>query len=1052
MRKFDTLFLCVSLMIGLVGVSHAQWPTIDLPEKDPIGSITTYSEAYLDWMDNERRTAGNVSVIAIFPDVVKRGKFYDDMLQKEGPAALAKAMVEAYPNDNAWLELAAGAVAMAARTGYMGYHFASPITRDKQLGIPKDVLKTMDKKQKTLPDQLVKQVNPVIDEILKIDSPYAKDVAAEMLLQVFSETLGSGHCESHNGRREIEPMPKELTARAAAMLGADDPFTDAVAEWAVSTNVCNEIETEQGKLWLEEAKPDWWDGWVGRDDSKDLEIDYMRQVIQLQMHRRGQDLLTLSNDQIRRAEEKARWIKGQLPQEKHADIDALVNKMKTEHKIFADTVAQNGNDLTACRKAFLAWRPTVRDVVMSGPDVDFNSAVFATHIPGGNHGQPSSQNAWEGRGGDIFVQNGLKPGSPKKALIGDQLPPRLVGDIDLWFDGDKAVFCAATGGRRANWQLYEINLQDGKLTQLPRTGQRYDDHNCAYLPDGGIVFASTAADTAVMCLANANSHQSDIFIMNADRSETRRLTISKDDDDYPYVMNDGMVVWMRWDYQERNVDEIFSLWKIRPDGSGSDAFYRSHIPEDVIIQTLRDPVPIPESEKIVAVGGSHRTGVEGHLIVADPTMGMNNPLGIRTVTPYSSPMTKGTARLMRPVVEGGLPYPGGMTCTPQPLTEKTFLASISHDMPESNFWLYYVDAWGNKELIHRDKTLATVCAFAVEPRKKPVQLPTLTDPSKNYATCYVENVYADLPGVEKGEVKYLRILKNMGWPLGYQFHPLANGGEAFGFPGTGGPIQVIGLVPVEEDGSAYFEAPAAMDLYLQALDKNHIAVQRMRTHFELGRGENRSCLGCHETRDDVSLTNQRTMALGKSAVRPTPPPWGDTTIMDYETMIQPIFEKKCVSCHGAKEPKGGLDLSKNKGEQGFMQSYRSIWGIKPGEKSPPMAKGNLGTPKRDKYFSDTPWFKTMVKYVNIRKSLEEHDAIPNPVKTYGAVAHPLVNKVTGEGKHGKMLSDEEKQYLMTWFDIQAPYFDYFYAWEKPAKHKRLKPYPPFGDSREYVVE
>ncbi len=94
----------------------------------------------------------------------------------------------------------------------------------------------------------------------------------------------------------------------------------------------------------------------------------------------------------------------------------------------------------------------------------------------------------------------------------------------------------------------------------------------------------------------------------------------------------------------------------------------------------------------------------------------------------------------------------------------------------------------------------------------------------------------------------------------------------------------------------------------------------------------------------------------------------------------------------------------------------------------------------------------MEDYINIRQSLNEDIAIPNPVKKYGAIAHPLVKKVTGEGKHGKLLTDEEKQYLMTWFDIQSPYFDYFYAWEKPAKHKRLKPYPPFGDSREYVVE
>ncbi|MFP4580521.1 MAG: hypothetical protein ACLFQ6_07320 [Candidatus Sumerlaeia bacterium] len=1049
MKNVFVMVVCLVCVVAL-GASAADWPTIDLPEKDPIGDITLYPEAYLDWMDNERRTAGNTSIMAMYPEVVKRGRHYDDMLTKEGPAALAKAMVEAYPTENAWLELAGGAVAMAARTGYMGYHHSSPITKDKQLGIPKDVQQKIGRRQKTIPDQLVQQVNPVIDEILKINSPYAKDVAAEMLLQLFSETLGSGHCESHNGRREIEPMPKELTARAAAMLGADDPFTDAVAEWAVSVNVCNEIETSEGKMWLNEDKPAWWSSWYDRDSAKDLQLDYIRQAIQLQMHRRGQDLVTLSNDQMRRALIKADWIKSLIPVAERAKIDALVQTMQSEHKKFSDTVAQNPNDLTACRKAFLAWRPTVRAVVMSGPDMDFDSVLFATHVPGGTHGQPSSQNSWGGREGDIYVQSGLEPGSPKKALLGDKMPPRLVGDMDIWFDGDKAIFCAATGNdQKAPWKLYEIDLEGKALTKLPSTGGNTDDHNCAYLPDGGVVFASTAADTAVMCTGSANSHQSDIFIMEGDRKKIRRLSFSKDDDDYPYVLNNGMVVWMRWDYQERGVDEIFSLWTIRPDGSGADAFYRCHIPEDVIIQTLRDPASIPGSNKIIAVGGSHRTGVEGHLIMGDPAMGINNPLGIRTVTPYTSPMTKGTGRLLRPVEEGGVPYPGGMTCTPQALTEKTFLASISHDMPESNFWLYYVDVWGNKELIHRDKALATVCAFAVKERQKPPQLPIMTDPSKNYATCYVEDVYADLPGVEKGEVKYLRILKNVGWPINYQFHPIQNPGEVWGSPGTGGPIQVIGTVPVEEDGSAYFEAPAAMDLYFQALDVNHVAVQRMRTHVELGRGENRSCIGCHETRDTVAVNRpQMAVALNKTAVRPTPPPWGDTTFMNYETMIQPIFEAKCVKCHGVKEPKAGLDLSATKDDQGFMQSFRSIWGIQPGEKGPKRAKQM--TARWGKYHSDHPWYKIMADYVNIRVSLKEDDAIPNPVKKYGAVAHPLVKKVTGGGDHGKLLTDEEKQYLMTWFDIQSPYNDTFYHWLPENKQKRLKPYDPFGDSRDYV--
>jgi hypothetical protein len=913
----------------------------------------------------------------------------------------------------------------------------------------------MGRRERVLPDALAKKVNPVIDEILKVDSPYARDTAAEMLLQIFSETLGSGHCESHNGRREIEAMPRELTARAAGFLGSDDPFTHAVAEWAVSVNVFNENESDrENDVWPGENPPDWWDTWMGIPESQHLQLDYIRQTIQLQMHRRGRDLLILSRDQMRRAEEKAEWIKAQVSDEEAAEVDALIADMQKAHEEFTAVVESRPDDLAACREAFLKWRPTVRPVVMAGPDVDFDSVVYATRPSGGNHGQPGSQNPWRARGGDIYVQNGLRPGSPKRAVIGDKLPPRLINDMDLWYDADKVVFGAVHN--QNHWQLYEAELDGEKVTELPTSG--YDDHNPAYLPDGGIVFASAGSRQAVMCVANPNGEQSGIHRLDPERTEIKRLSYSKDDDDYPYVLNDGRIVWMRWDYQERGVDEIFSLWAMRPDGTGADAFYRVHIPQEVTLQTLRDPKPIKGSEKIIATGGSHRTGNEGALVVADPTVGINNPLGIRIVNPYMTPTTKGIGRTTRPVQEGGIPYPGGVATRPWALSEKTFLASMSHDMPEFNHWLYYVDAWGNKELIHRDMLLETVCGFPIRPRHRPPALPDMTDRSKSFATCYVDNVYRDLPHVEKGEVEYIRICKNLGWPVGYQYHPLANGSECWGFPGTGGAVQVIGTVPVEADGSAHFQAPAEMDLYFQALDKNYRAVQRMRTHVEFARGENRSCLGCHETRGDMPQVTRMGKALDEPAVRPTPPPWGDTTLIDYEKMIQPIFDKKCVKCHGAENPKADLVLTSDKDKQGFMQGYRAMWGLKPGEEAPGVPRfakrmDRIKSPWKGTYYKDHPWWKIMTDFIVCRQSAAVRDGeegVVNVPKRYGAIRHPLSWKLIRDEQHSKLLTEAEMQLLMCWFDLQSPYFSVYEAWKGDGVV--VKPYDPFGDSRAYILE
>jgi hypothetical protein len=1021
--------------------AEAGWPTIETPEVDPISSITMYSEDYLDWMDQCRRGAGGAGLVYIYPEAARRARHYRDMLDNEGPAALAKAMVAAYPSDKAFLELAAGAIAMAARTGYMAYGWGTNVTSTvKEFGLPEERKKELPRKQNAVPALLVQSVNPVIDEILRIDSPCAEDVAVEMLLQVFSETLVSGHCESHNGRRVMEPMPRELTARAAEFLGSEDPFIHAVAEWAVSVNVCNENDgVGQGKVWPGESPPAWWDRWAAIPESQHLQLDYIRQAIALQMHRRGKDLLTLSRDQMRRAEEKARWARTQVPAEQRAQIDAAVDEMKQAHTEFASVVEARPDDLAACRGAYLEWRPTVRPVAMSGPDVDFDSVVYVQRFSGGPHGQPGAHlpSRW-GVGGDIYVQDGLDPDSPVRALMRDKMPPTLIQDMDLWYDADKVVF-AATDGRK-NYQLWEIDIEGEQLTRLAETG--FDDCDPAYLPDGGVVFGSTAAGAGVMCGNGSNSH-TNIYRLTADRTETRRLSYCKDDDAYPYVLNDGRIVWMRWDYQERGVNEIFSLWVVRPDGTGADAFYRVHIPMKIIVQTLRDPEPVPGSQKIIATGGSHRTHNEGTLILADPTMGINNPLGIRTVTPYTTPTTYGVGALMRPVEEGGVPYPGGVIMKPQALSDKSFLVSMCYDMPQScNFWLYYVDVWGNKELIHRDKLMETVCAMPLAPRDRPPVLPDMSDQDQTFATCYVDNVYADLPGVKKGEVKYIRVLQQLFWFPSRSGPPLLFKHSYRDFKASGGTGQgatrIIGTVPVEEDGSAHFRVPAGVDVYFQALDKDYRAVQRMRTHVEFGRGESRSCMGCHETRGEGVTIRPMGLALDKPPVRPTPPPWGDSTFIDYETMVQPVLEAKCVRCHGDENPKGNLFLTASRDEAGFMQSYRSLFGLRAGQSFP------------KNYRRADPGDAQTWEAMNERVAFflgETAGEITVP-RQFGSPQAPLAKKLVGDPGHRGRLTAQEMELIMTWLDVRAPYYAHYYQGRNTVA---VLPFDPFGDSREHAV-
>ena len=67
-----------------------------------------------------------------------------------------------------------------------------------------------------------------------------------------------------------------------------------------------------------------------------------------------------------------------------------------------------------------------------------------------------------------------------------------------------------------------------------------------------------------------------------------------------------------------------------------------------------------------------------------------------------------------------------------------------------------------------------------------------------------------------------------------------------------------GVVPVREDGSAHFVVPARKNLFFQALDKDFMEVQRMRSFVNLQPGETRSCIGCHEPKSTAPPPPRKT--------------------------------------------------------------------------------------------------------------------------------------------------------------------------------------------------
>ncbi len=172
-------------------------------------------------------------------------------------------------------------------------------------------------------------------------------------------------------------------------------------------------------------------------------------------------------------------------------------------------------------------------------------------------------------------------------------------------------------------------------------------------------------------------------------------------------------------------------------------------------------------------------------------------------------------------------------------------------------------------------------------------------------TFFVQNVQASwprLPGGKEDRITHLRILQVLPKTTPHANNPKV--GLANASPGK----QVLGTVPVERDGSAYFRAPAQIPLSFQALDERGMAVQTMRSLTYLQPGERSSCIGCHAHRGRAPDPGAPALARQRSPSKITPGPDGSRPF-SYPLLVQPVLDRHCVRCHGEKDPAGGIVLT-----------------------------------------------------------------------------------------------------------------------------------------------
>ncbi len=500
---------------------------------------------------------------------------------------------------------------------------------------------------------------------------------------------------------------------------------------------------------------------------------------------------------------------------------------------------------------------------------------FQNHKIGETHG-------WDN---EIAVLNGLDDGGLN--TIYRPAKPRLVSDVDLHFDSDKLLFSSVDDN--SNWQVYEMNLASGSTVKQLTPSDPDDVHNfdACYLPNGRIVFISTAPIQGVPCNAGVIVGMS--YLMDGDGANIRQIAFDQDHNYYPSVMNDGRILYLRWEYTD--IPHVWAriLFTMNPDGTCQREFYgsASYWPNSIFFAKAIPNHPT----KVVGIVTGHHIGREGELVIFDAAEGRTAPSGVVQRIP-------GYGKTVEPLIEDKLTeesWPKFLQ--PHPLSENYFIVSCKPS-PRDLWGIYLVDTFDNMVLLKEVEGQGLFEPIPVRNAPTPPVIMEKVDLAKDDGIMYIEDIYKGpgLKDVPRGTVKELRL-----FTYHFAYQKLAGIGHKVGVDGPWEPKRVLGTVPVEEDGSAMFKVPANTPISIQPLDENKNALQLMRSWTTAMPGEVVSCVGCHEEQNDAPASG-RTIASLKDPDEIEA--WhGEVRGFSFKREVQPVLDKYCVSCHdGSASP------------------------------------------------------------------------------------------------------------------------------------------------------
>lgn len=552
----------------------------------------------------------------------------------------------------------------------------------------------------------------------------------------------------------------------------------------------------------------------------------------------------------------------------------------------------------------------------------------------------------------------------------------FVGDVDLDFDGSRMLVSSI--GSNGRWQVLEMKADGTGVRELPLIGDSdVDNYDACWLPDGSVMFCSTAPFTGVPCV-QGSAHVCNLFHYDPATGTIRRLTFEQDHDWCPTVMDDGRVLYQRWEYSDLPHFVSRILFTMNPDGTGQRALYGSNSYWPNAMFYAR-PIPGDRSRFIAIVGGHHDVPRMGELVLFDTSRGRTEAAGVVQRIP-------GRGKKVEPIIRDGLvgaSWPKFLH--PWPLDGDYFLVA-AQPTAASEWGLYLADTFDNLTLIKEVPGFALFEPIPLRTRQRPPVMASSVRPTEKDAQVYIADIYAGpgLAGVPRGTVKSLRLFT-------YQFAYHGMGGQVnrVGLDGPWDVKRIIGTVPVKEDGSANFKMPANLPISVQPLDADGRALQLMRSWMTAMPGEKLSCIGCHESQNTVPPA--RPTLASESPPDAIIPWYGPIRGFSFRREVQPVLDRHCIRCHGGKDApdlRDGPDVN----PKALSAQYNN------GTKFPPS------------YIA----LRSYVRTPTIESDM--HLLMPGE---YHAGTTALIQLLT-KGHYGVALAREDWDRLHTWIDLNTP--------------------------------